>query len=101
MIIVSQDKEIIINYDNLDYITIGKNEEEEYAVMIHSINNEEFPVGIYNSEKRVKEILQEIIKTYKTTEGYKCSNNLSFHKELIEDAERNNRDVFLYVMPSK
>lgn len=61
MIIVSQDREIIINYNKLDYITIGKNDKEEYAVMIHAISNEEFPIGIYETKERAKEILQEII----------------------------------------
>jgi len=96
MIIVNQNKDVIVNFDNIVGLQI-----EDNGIEAIFINNDDLILAEYKTEERAKEVLQEIIKTYKTTEGYKCSNNLSFHKELIEDAERNNRDVFLYVMPSK
>ena len=59
MILVSQDKDVIINFDNIVNLVVINN-------TIVSIGNVEETTGItiaeYETEKRAKEVLKEIIK---------------------------------------
>ena len=68
MIIVNQDKDNIINFDNVDNIDIVANsnrigEEEPYTICYETSTRRE-GLGIYKTEERAKEVLQEIIKAY-------------------------------------
>ena len=62
MIIVSQDKDVIINFDNIANLVVIENN-------IVSICNVEETTGItiaeYKNEERAKEILQEIVGLYR------------------------------------
>ena len=68
MIIVNQDKDNIINFDNVDNIDIVANsnrigEEEPYTICYETSTRRE-GLGIYKTEERAKEVLQEIIRHY-------------------------------------
>ena len=68
MIIVNQDKDNIINFDNVDNIDIVANsnrigEEEPYTICYETSTRRE-GLGIYKTEERAKEVLQEIVKKY-------------------------------------
>ena len=68
MIIVSQDKNGIINFDNILqlYISQCKKEEiTEYYIRYEDCNNSYEDIGTYKTEERAKEVLQEIIDIYK------------------------------------
>ena len=72
MIIVSQDKELILNFKNIDVIGIGnplENEDGMFKVLASTISDNEYTIGKYSTEKRAKEVLQEIIKVYKFYKG--------------------------------
>lgn len=62
MLIVSQDKDAIINFDNIANLVVLENN-------IVSICNIEEKTGItiaeYETEERAKEVLQAIVKEYK------------------------------------
>lgn len=68
MIILSQDGKEIINFDNVNLIRI---QDDGSIVAYDNTYNEQTGVssflGKYETEKRAKEILQEIIKVYKET----------------------------------
>lgn len=65
MIIVEQEKTYLINFDNVGQITLAIDEEgKEYAVIAQTIDKEEIVMGIYKTEERAKEVLQEIVKAY-------------------------------------
>ena len=68
MIIVSQDKEKIVNFDNLTQVYITQDEEETaYFIRLETVNCLYDDLGEYETEERAKEVLQEIISKYKTT----------------------------------
>ena len=73
MIIVSQNKNLIINFNNIVSTYVIKNyvsEEKGYqGYNIDFATNEEinFVLATYDTEERAKEVLQEIINKYKTT----------------------------------
>lgn len=63
MIIVSQDKDSIINFDNIEYIEIYPNSYGQFYLeaSLKSIDKE---IGKYKTEERAKEVLKEIVETY-------------------------------------
>ena len=65
MIIIEQDKTYFVNFNNVSQVTLAVNkEEEEYAVMVQTIDEEELIMGIYKTEERAKEVLREIVDTF-------------------------------------
>lgn len=62
MIIVSQDKDNIINFDNLTQVYITQDEEEKaYFIRFETVDSLYEDLGEYKTEERAKEVLQEII----------------------------------------
>ena len=58
MIIVSQDKLKIINFDNIDSVRVDAN-------LIYAFKNKEkFWIGTYDTMNRAKEVLEMIVKFY-------------------------------------
>lgn len=68
MIIVSQDKTKIVNFDNLIQIYITQDKEETANfIRYESVDSLYEDLAEYDTEERAKEVLQEIISKYKTT----------------------------------
>ena len=68
MIIVSQDKTKIVNFDNLTQVYITQDEEETANfIRYESVDSLYEDLGEYKTEERAKEVLQEIVSKYKTT----------------------------------
>lgn len=62
MIIVSQDKKDIINFDNVKMIN---REENRISVDANFGRGDFYCIAEYATEERAKEVLQEIIKAYR------------------------------------
>lgn len=77
MIIVSQDKEIIINFNNAQAINVHlKNKKQVCAWFnVDEDPNGNVVLGEYKTEERAKEVLQEIWNFYEIAERYECSSN--------------------------
>lgn len=61
MIIVSQDKKSIYNFDNIKSVDIVEN---EVYITDDILMDEGARIGEYETEKRAKEVLEEIIVRY-------------------------------------
>ena len=73
MIIVSQDKTKIVNLDNLIQIYITQDEEETANfIRYESVDSLYDDLGEYKTEERAKEVLQEIIKSYRDYRTAEC-----------------------------
>ena len=59
MIIVSQNKKVIINFNNVTGIQV-----EDKNIFVQVVNKDSPIIGQYETEKRAKEVLHEIIKNY-------------------------------------
>lgn len=64
MIIVSQDKDEIVNFDNIAHIFVSKDSDKHYSIEYGKMNSSSELLGIYATEERAKEVLQEIMKKY-------------------------------------
>ena len=73
MIIVSQDKDIIVNFDNVESIEVGNIEENQNKGVIYARLKSDYfyKIGEYTTEERAKEVLAEIITRYKNWENMK------------------------------
>lgn len=90
MIIVSQDKDKIVNFDNLTQIYITQDEEETaYFIRFETVDSLYDNLGKYKTEERAKKVLQEIISRYEYAQrNLADSNDTSPFDE-----------VFVYKMP--
>lgn len=67
MVILSQDKTQIINFDNIVYLWIQnplENDNAEFEIVTET-DGISTGIGFYKTEERAKEVLQEIIGKYK------------------------------------
>ena len=66
MLLVSQEKDGIINLDNILVIRLSTDFEtnKKTIIYIDCIGDEHFGVWKYDTEARAKEVLQEIVKEY-------------------------------------
>ena len=90
MLILSQDKSFILNYDNIESIEIGNFEENRGRGIIYARLTSDYfyTIGEYNTIERAKEVLQEIIKNYKIN-------------DLIQSDSVTIRNKVVYEMPEK
>ena len=94
MIIVSQDKNTFLNFDNTTTIRID--EQRENYKIVARVNNGHFAtLGEYATEERAKEILEGIIESYLTSIDYKYNQTL-----LIGDLGEY-REGLVYRMPKE
>ena len=98
MIIVNQEKNAILNFDNTTTIKTEKHIEK--CEIVARVNNGHFAtLGEYATEERAKEILRKIIQCYTNTEQYKCfSNNSNKNYETLNYLIKNS---FIYEMPKE
>lgn len=65
MIIVSQDGEKIINFNNITQVYITFDEDDySFWVRIETVDSVYEDLGNYKTEERAKEVLEEIVKLY-------------------------------------
>lgn len=81
MIIVSQDKKMLINFNSIVSVYVIKNcvskdyvSEEDKGYNIDFATNEEinFVLATYKTEERAKEVLNEIIEAYRDYRTAEC-----------------------------
>ena len=104
MIIVSQDKRSIVNFEKVKIININRSdlrEIEAYFNCDEVKSNDNILLGTYETEERAKEVLQEIIKTHKISESYKYTRDVGLQSALTADIEMRNLILFRYEMPEE
>lgn len=101
MIIVSQDKTKIVNFDNLTQIYITQDEEKTATfIRYETVDSLYDDLGQYKTEERAKEVLQEIY-TYKAMFEFYKSNPMDkgLHEEIVNDLDKDNVLFDVYEMP--
>lgn len=77
MIIVSQDKNKIVNFNNIKTIELDRETDLKSIIIFRETNETETGVcglfiGHYATKERAKEVLQEIIKSYRNYRTAEC-----------------------------
>lgn len=101
MLILSQDKSVILNFDNIESIEIGIFEENRGRgiIYVRLTSDYFYTIGEYNTIERAKEVLQEIINCYGQTEQYKYICNINDID--IETLNKIKENILVYEMPEK
>lgn len=79
MIIVSQCKDIIINFKNIEILGIGnplEDDDGKFKILANTIIENQYVIAKYKTEERAKEVLQEIVKATIETRKSQELNNL-------------------------
>lgn len=78
MIIVSQDKDVIINFENVLIININQTKKTQIGgwFSCNEENNNNVLLGEYATEERAKEVLNEIIKAFVTEKKLSSQDNM-------------------------
>lgn len=92
MIIVSQDRKSIYNFENIKSIDVAGN---SICITDNILKDKGAEIGQYKTEKRAKEVLEEIMKNYEISIDYKYNQTL-FVKDLEEY-----RQSLVYKMPKE
>ena len=74
MIIVSQDKKAIYNFNNISSIQIEESN-IAYELIVYDQINDRDSLGTYETRERAREVLEEIINMYKATESFTAAAN--------------------------
>lgn len=72
MIIINQDRTVILNYENIEAIGVAKSTKDRFKIIAATVTNSEIEIAQYKTEERAKEVLNEIKEKY--TEYAKISN---------------------------
>lgn len=84
MIIVSQDKGKIINFDNMTrvYITFDE-DDDDVCIRTETVDSLYEDLGYYKTEARAKEVLKEIVETYKNCNASAVSTGYGYVKNKV------------------
>lgn len=77
MIIVSQDKDVIVNFDRTQNIWIDDDVLDKTNTSFDIVADEQ-TIGTYATEERAKEVLQEIIERYTNWNNFVCGQPTGF-----------------------
>ena len=67
MILVKQNKDMVVNFDNITRVYMSQDEEETaYYIRLETVDSLYDDLGKYDTEERAKEVLQKIVSKYKT-----------------------------------
>ena len=101
MIIVNQDKTQIFNFDNINYLHMGKNLDNDFAIEINYSDCNYNIIASYKTEERAKEVLQEIIGRIVLTERFAAVCIPERQDEMVISMYDNNKPLFIYEMPEE
>lgn len=84
MIIVSQDKNAIINFDNINEIRVTNTKDIiMFDNTYRSSDDCSDKLGTYETEERAKEVLREIIRKYESSTAKLGKNYISLEYEFV------------------
>ena len=83
MLILSKDKNGIVNFTNITSILV-----ENKELIARVTNGHKATLGEYDTEERAKEVLQEIIKVYKQSGNVKIDNVQAENKVVYKMPEK-------------
>jgi hypothetical protein len=102
VIIVSQEKDGIINFDNILVIRLSTDFEtnKKNIIYVDCVGDEHFGIGKYGTEERAKEVLQKIIRQKSIFEYFKNAPR-DMQNSIADDFIKQNIIFDTYEMPEK
>lgn len=100
MIIISQDRESVVNTNNIQGIQITLRTDGRWRIgaITETLG---IVLGIYEKKERAKEILQEIENSIGMTEMFNVISDTEVQKQILENIEKEKYTISRYAMPRK
>lgn len=98
MLIVSQEKDIIINFDNVEMLGLNPDYKKEIFCTFNDGTEE---IGAYNTEERAKEVLQEIIAVHQASKMFMATKGVLTQEEMCKAMIEQGKSIFKYEMPKE
>ena len=98
MIIVSQRKDELVNFDRIESIWIEADEEGRFTIEATADTNS--TLGTYSTEERAKEVLEEILEYKSMFEFFKYVTD-EVQEKMADDFIKQNIIFDTYEMPEK
>ena len=105
MIIVSQNRDTILNFENIQDIRIEEYGTHNKGIKTYKIFSGNFEgyatlLGTYKTREKAKEVLQEITRLYRMFQGLKyCGDSVKIG--IIEETEKSGHQAFIFKMPTE
>ena len=99
MIIVSQDKKKIINFDNV--LSIHIQTDERKSLLFAETERYAIFLAEYKTEERAREVLRELINRIVLTERFEAICIPERQDNMVIDMYDNDRPLFVYEMPEE
>lgn len=67
MLIISQDKTMLLNFENIEAIGVGNPLEDndgKFQILVETTSDNQYPIAEYGTEERAKEVLKAIKDKY-------------------------------------
>ena len=91
MLIINQDKTMILNFENIEAIGIGnplEDKDGKFKILCDTTSDNQYTMAEYDTEERAKEVLVDIVNIRAIIEIYKCSNEDTqdiFDKKMLKE----------------
>lgn len=103
MVIISQDKTMILNFEYIETIEIRnplENNDGKFKILCDTTSDNQYTIAEYEKEERAKEVLQQIACRYSSEEIYKRANS-----KTQEELTRNYVEIkiipYIFEMPER
>lgn len=103
MIIVSQDKDNVVNFDNVIGIRTATDKEnnKERLIAIDTMNGEIYYFAKYATEERAKEVLESITAAYQENKLLECTSGSKEQNQMADRFLEAGIKPFKYEMPGE
>lgn len=100
MLIISQDKQAIINFENMQSISIENPLEDDDGMfkIIAETDRSIYALGRYAAEERAKEILTQIVYRYSAVEMYKIADEQT-KNAIVQTYSEKGITPYIFEMP--
>lgn len=71
MIVINQDKTVMLNYENIEAIGVAQKTKDKFKIIAATVTNNEIEIAEYKTEERAKEVLEEISLAFANMEMIK------------------------------
>lgn len=104
MIIVNQNKNEFVNFDNIMNVCVTDCDEDGFGIFAGFIvgrDDNYRGLGYYKTEERAKEVLKEITKRCMLSERFKALSISDAQREMIHEMYDKDEKLFIYEMPKE
>ena len=103
MVIINQDKTMLLNFENIEAIGIGnplENNNGKFQILVETTSDNQYPIAEYGTEQRAKEVLESIAVAYSDFKYYAAEHGKN-KTEIGTNIHKKYRSIEWYEIPEE